>query len=300
MRIGLDWGGSKLEVIALDEAGVPLVRERVATPQGDYHACVMAARDLVLMAEAKTGQSGSLGIGIPGAISPATGLVKNANSTWLNGKPLLEDMKEALSREVRIENDANCFAVSEAVDGAGEGSCVVAGIIIGTGCGSGIAINGKALSGRQGIAGEFGHAQLPAMKEDEFPGPACWCGRRGCVETLVSGPGLKRSYERVTGKSTPLAAEAIVALNTQQSIKALDQYCDQLARGLSLIVNILDPDVIVLGGGMSNIDALYERLPALMKPHVFTDHFNTPIVRAHHGDSSGVRGAAWLWQDAAS
>ena len=295
MRIGIDWGGTKLEVIALGDDGQVLLRERMPTPQDDYDACVNAVRDLVLLAETKTGKSGTVGIGIPGTISPATGLVKNANSTWLNGKPLLEDMRSALARDVRIQNDANCFAVSEAVDGAGMGAQVVAGVILGTGCGCGIAIDGKALVGRGGIAGEFGHTPLAPMSSDEFPGNACWCGKRGCLETYISGTGLQRSYEAIVGEPTHMSASEILELRDAHSQQTYQNYCDQLARGLSQLVNIVDPDVIILGGGMSNVLQLYDDVPELMVKHVFTDHFDTPIRQAKHGDSSGVRGAAWLW-----
>jgi len=295
MRIGLDWGGTKLEVIALDDDGKTLVRERVSTPQNDYQACVNAARDLVVMAEMKTGASGTVGIGIPGSLSLVTGLVKNANSVWINGKPLLRDMRAALKREVRIQNDANCLAVSEAVDGAGEGSRVVAGVILGTGCGCGIAIDGIAHSGRQAIAGEFGHTPLAPMTAEEFPGNACWCGRRGCLETYISGTGFRNSYETKIGEPTHLSAQEILELDDSVSRQIYFDYCDQLARGLSQLVNIIDPDVIVLGGGMSNVASLYDDVPELMQKYVFTDHPDTPIVKALHGDSSGVRGAAWLW-----
>ncbi len=295
MKLGIDWGGTKIEIIALDEDGSQLLRERTHTPQEDYLACVKAASDLVVMAEEKTGKTGTVGIGIPGTISPVSGLVKNANSTWLNGKPLLQDMQEAMQRDVRIQNDANCFAVSEAIDGAGKDAYLVAGIIIGTGCGSGIAIDGKALVGRQGIAGEFGHTPLSPMLEKEFPGNACWCGKRGCLETYVSGTGFRRSYETLTGEPTHMTTKEILALEDESSRQVYADYCDQLARGLAQLVNILDPDVIVLGGGMSNVTSLYDDVPELMIPHVFTDHFETPIVKAKHGDSSGVRGAAWLW-----
>lgn len=295
MRIGIDWGGTKLEVIALDGQDQVLRRERIATPQDDYQACVHAVRDLVLGLEAKMQQVGSVGIGIPGTLSPATGLVKNANSTWLNGKPLLEDMQTILSREVRIQNDANCFAVSEAYDGAGEGAYSVAGVILGTGCGCGIAINGVALGGHQGIAGEFGHTPLAPMNEDEFPGNACWCGKRGCLETYISGTGLQRSYEVVIGEPSHLNAKEILELEDANSHKTYKAYCDQLARGLAQLVNILDPDVIVLGGGMSNHEPLYKNVPAIMVNHVFSDGFSTPILKAKHGDSSGVLGAARLW-----
>jgi fructokinase len=293
--LGVDWGGTKLEVIALSSQGQTLLRKRIPTPRDDYHACVTAVRDLVLNAEAEVGETCSVGIGIPGTISPATGLVKNANSIWLNGKPLLQDMQSALNRDVRIQNDANCFAVSESVDGAGEGDCLVVGVILGTGCGAGISIDGKALVGRGGIAGEFGHTPLAPLNEKEFPGNACWCGKRGCLETYISGTGFQRTYESMIGEPSHLSAQEILDLKDINSQRAYEIYCSQLARGLAQIINILDPDVIVLGGGMSNVKSLYKDVPSLMLPYVFTDHFGTPIVPAKHGDSSGVRGAAWLW-----
>lgn len=295
MRIGIDWGGTKLEIIALSDEGEVLLRERVPTPNDDYVGCVKAASDLVHMMERKTDKAGTVGIGIPGTISPATGLVKNANSTWLNGKPLLEDMEQALAREVRIANDANCFAVSEAMDGAGEGQAVVAGVIIGTGCGCGIAIDGKAHMGGQGIAGEFGHTPLAPMTAEEFPGLQCWCGRRGCLETYVSGSGFERDYAARAGAVSGLPAGQIITRDDEIARAAYKTYADRLARGLAMLINILDPNVIVLGGGMSNVDALYADLPDLVELHVFTDIFQTSIRKAQHGDSSGVRGAAWLW-----
>lgn len=297
IRIGVDWGGTKLEVIALSSEGQTLLRKRVSTPKDDYQASVKAVRDLVLNAEVRVGETCSVGIGIPGTISPVTGLVKNANSVWLNGKPLLQDMQENLYREVRIQNDANCFAVSESVDGAGEGAHVVVGVILGTGCGAGVAIDGKALAGRAGIAGEFGHTPLAPMTSDEYPGNACWCGKRGCLETYISGTGFQRTYGSIIAEPTHLSAREILDLDDRDSRLAYERYCGQLARGLSQIVNILDPDIIVLGGGMSNVLSLYQDVPTLMEGYVFTDHFDTPIVQAKHGDSSGVRGAAWLWQD---
>lgn len=296
MRIGVDWGGTKIEAIALDDAGAELIRRRIPTPRDDYAACVAAACDLVLSIETELGERGSVGIGIPGSISPASGLVKNANSTWLNGRPLKADMEAALSRNVRVENDANCLAVSEARDGAAEGAQVVLAVIIGTGCGSGLAVDGKALSGRQGIAGEFGHVPLPWMAADEHPGPDCWCGRQGCLETMISGTGLERDFSAATG--TAMTAEEIVAAmgsGDSRALAAYQRYARRLARGLALMINILDPDVIVLGGGMSNVESLYADLPELIAPNVFSDHWQTPIVRARHGDSSGVRGAAALW-----
>ena len=296
MLIGIDWGGTKIEIIALDDDGTELLRERIATPKNDYEACVDAAVGLVQMCEARLGQSGSVGLGIPGTLSPATRLVKNANSTWLNGQNLKHDLEAKLGRDVRIQNDANCFTVSEAVDGAGAGKNVVCGIILGTGCGSGIAIDGAPLLGAQGIAGEFGHTPLPYMTNEEYPGNECWCGKRGCLETYISGTGFSRDYQaRMAGENLQSVSE-ILALNSPESIACYDAYCDRLARGLSTIVNLIDPDVIVLGGGMSNIEPLYADLPEIMGNYVFSDGFTTPILRAQHGDSSGVRGAAWLWR----
>ena len=296
MLIGIDWGGTKIEIIALADDGAVLLRERIATPQNDYEACVDAAVGLVQMCEAQLGQSGSVGVGIPGTISPATGLVKNANSTWLNGQNLKSDLENKLQRDVRVQNDANCFTVSEAVDGAGAAKSVVSGIILGTGCGSGIAIDGVPLLGAQGIAGEFGHTPLPYMTSEEHPGNECWCGKRGCLETYISGTGFSRDFQQRTGAVSLQSASEILAMNTVESAACYEAYCNRLARGLSTIVNILDPDVIVLGGGMSNIAPLYIDLPKIIGAYVFSDGFTTPILRAHHGDSSGVRGAAWLWR----
>ncbi len=296
MRIGIDWGGTKIEGVALGAGGAVLARRRIPTPQGDYEACIRAAAGLVRDLEAETGATGSVGIGIPGAISPATGLVKNANSTWLNGRPLDRDMEAALGRPVRVENDANCLAVSEAVDGAGAGAGIVWAIILGTGCGSGIAIGGRALSGRHRIAGEWGHNPLPWPALEEVPGPPCYCGRHGCLETWISGPGLAADHARRTGART--TAEAIVAGmrdGEMEAVATVERFLDRLARGLAHGVNFLDPDVIVLGGGLSNVEELYRALPTRIAGYVFSDAFTTPIARSRHGDSSGVRGAAWLW-----
>lgn len=296
MRIGIDWGGTKIEAIALGGSGDVLARQRVATPKGDYDGCLAAIRELVRSIEQETGRSGTVGIGIPGAISPTTGLIMNANSTWNNGRPLDGDLAAALSRPVRVENDANCFAVSEAVDGAGAGASIVWGVIIGTGAGSGIAIDGRALGGRNRIAGEWGHNPLPRPADDERPGPACYCGRQGCIETFVSGTGFERDYALLSGAT--LDGPAIVAAMRAGDAVAqttFARYLDRLARAIAEVVNVLDPDVIVLGGGMSNVDEIYPALPALVTPHVFSDAFATPILKHRHGDSSGVRGAAWLW-----
>jgi fructokinase len=297
MLIGIDWGGTKIEAVALAPDGQVLDRRRAATPKGDYTGCIATAASLVHGIEADLGRSGTVGVGIPGAISPATGLVMNANSTWNIGRRLEHDLADALGREVRIENDANCFAVSEAVDGAGQGAQVVWGVILGTGVGSGISIDGVALGGRNRIAGEFGHNPLPWPRDEERPGPPCYCGRHGCIETFVSGTGFARDHNAVTGQN--LRAEEIVEAmrSGDEAAKAsFERYRDRLARALAHAVNILDPDVIVLGGGMSNVKELYDGLEPLVERWVFSDAFATPIVRHMHGDSSGVRGAAWLWK----
>lgn len=297
MRFGIDLGGTKIEILALDAGGAEVFRKRVPTPRGDYRGCIEAIAGLVGEAEQQLGAQGSLGVGIPGAISPATGLVKNGNSTWLNGHPLDRDLGERLSRPVKVENDANCFAVSEAVDGAGAGAHVLFGAILGTGVGSGIAIDGKPLTGRHSIAGEWGHNPLPWPKPDEMPGPACFCGRHGCIEQWVAGPGMVADHRRVTGEERSTAAIMASAEAGEPAAEATyRRYVERLARGLAHVVNILDPDTIVLGGGMGNIDRLYEDLPRLMPPWVFSDVFTTPIRKPLHGDSSGVRGAAWLWR----
>jgi fructokinase len=297
MLIGIDWGGTKIEAIALSREGATLARERVATPQGDYEACLQAAAGLVIGIEARLGATGSVGLGIPGAISPATGLVKNANSTWLNGRPLQADVERALARPVRIENDANCLAVSEAADGAGAGARVVWAIIVGTGAGSGIAVDGRALSGRHRIAGEWGHTPLPRPDADEWPGLPCWCGRRGCLELYVSGTGFAADHARATGR-TWRAEEIVDAMRSgdEGAAAAYRRLADRLARGLAQGVNLLDPDAIVLGGGLSDVDEFVHDLPDLIAPHVFSDAFTTPVRRSMHGASSGVRGAAWLWR----
>lgn len=298
MLIGLDWGGTKIEGVALDEGGDALMRERVPTPRDDYGGCIRAVVGLVEKFERETGRSASVGFGVPGSLSPTTGLIRNANSTWLNGRPLKQDLESALGRPVRIENDANCLAVSEAVDGAGAGMRVVFAVIIGTGCGSGIAIDARPLAGRNAIAGEFGHNPLPwAAGPDEDPGPACWCGKRGCVETFISGQGFARDHALTTGVLT--RAEAIVAqarAGDPGAGASLASYVDRLARCCATVVNLLDPDVIVLGGGMSNVEELYDALPDRITRYVFADAIDTPVRRAAHGDSSGVRGAAWLWK----
>ncbi len=298
MRIGIDWGGTKIEGVALDHDGAVLARHRVGTPKGDYDGCLAAIVALVAELEREAGRKGTVGIGIPGAISPRTGLIMNANSTWNIGRPLDTDIMGALGREVRIENDANCFAVSEAVDGAGARYGVVWGVIIGTGAGSGIAIDGRALGGRNRIAGEWGHNPTPWPRDDERPGPQCYCGKRGCLETFISGTGIQRDHLARTGHQLVAAEIADLMRSGDAGATATyADYVDRLARGIAHVVNILDPDVIVLGGGMSNVDELYRDLPAAITPYVFSDGFETPVVRNTHGDSSGVRGAAWLWKD---
>jgi fructokinase len=282
-RIGIDLGGTKTEAVVLDR-GREVFRKRIASPQGSYQATLDAISSLV-----RDAGEGTVGIGIPGTMSPATGLVKGANSTWLIGKPFRQDLEKALGRPVRMENDANCFALSEAVDGAGRGAKVVFGAILGTGVGGGIVVHGKVLTGPNAIAGEWGHNPLPAPTAEDLPHPVCYCGRKGCIETYLSGPGLARDHEKRTGKR--LGAEEIVALGDE----SLSRYEARLARALASVINVLDPDVIVLGGGMSNANRLYAEVPRLWGRHVFSDQVATRLERNAHGDSSGVRGAAWLW-----
>jgi fructokinase len=298
VRIGIDLGGSKIEAIALDPAGNELLRRRVETPRGDYAATVEAIYSLVRDFEDQTRERCTVGIGIPGTVSPATGLVKNANSTWLIGHPFAEDLAASLSRDVRLENDANCFALSEARDGAGAGAHVVFGVIVGTGTGGGIVVNGDVLKGPNAIAGEWGHNPLPWPDRDELPGPACYCGRLGCIETFLSGPGLIRDYRERTGETlAPPAIAARAANGDAKAEECLQRYDHRMARALASVINVLDPDVIVLGGGMSNLERLYTNVPGLWNRYVFSDAVTTRLVRAVHGDSSGVRGAAWLWNE---
>jgi fructokinase len=299
MRIGIDLGGTKIEGVVLDDGGAIRFRERRATPRGDYEGTIDALVDLVAAAEASIGRSATVGIGMPGAISPATGLVKNANSTWLIGRTLDRDLEVRLGRPVRLANDANCFALSEASDGAAAGAPVVFGVIVGTGCGGGLVVNGQVLTGPNAIAGEWGHNPLPWPTREELPGPDCYCGKRGCLETYLSGPGLARDYATCAGvdpadiKGATVVARA--ADGERQAADALDRYAHRLARGLATVINTLDPDVIVLGGGVSNVAMLYEAVPRWLGEFVFSDHVATRIVPPMHGDSSGVRGAAWLW-----
>ena len=301
MRIGVDLGGTKIEVALLDDNGNIRFRHRMETPQGDYAATLAAVAALVAQADAQAGRPGvSVGIGIPGAVSPATGLVKNANSTWLNGRPLDRDLTAALGRPVRIANDANCFALSEAVDGAGAGAPAVFGVILGTGVGGGLAMAGRVVTGANAIAGEWGHNPLPWPEPAEMPGRRCWCGRHGCIESWVSGPALARTHREATGEELDAASIAAKADSDPAAARTMALYEDRLARALAHVVNILDPDAIVLGGGLSNIARLYRNLPALMEGRVFSDRIATRILPPRHGDSSGVRGAAWLWPVEAS
>ena len=305
MRLGIDLGGTKIEIIALDDRGKELLRRRVATPKDDYYETLQAIAQLVRDAKAELGQQGSasscsLGIGTPGALSSATGRLKNSNSVVLNGQPILQDLEALLQRKVQISNDANCFALSEAVDGAAAGAEVVFGVILGTGVGAGIVVNGHVLTGHvltgpNGIAGEWGHNPLPWPEPHELPGPPCYCGKRGCIETFLSGPGMMQLHKQQTGDS--LNSEDIVARAEQGDavcVQTMQTYEHRLARSLAHVINILDPDVIVLGGGMSNIERLYRNVPALWGEWVFSDRVDTKLVKHRFGDSSGVRGAAWL------
>ena len=295
MRLGVDLGGTKIEIIAIDDQGVERLRDRVNTPHGDYFSTLRAIVDLVQKTEAHLGQNGSLGIGTPGTLSKVTGLLKNSNSVQLNGKPIVQDLEALLNRPVKICNDANCFALSEATDGAAMGAAVVFGVIIGTGVGGGVVVNGQVLTGPNGIAGEWGHNPLPWTVEDERPGLDCYCGRKGCIETFLSGPGMMKLHQRDTGKI--LSPEEIVSRAKSGEVDcnlSLERYENRLARSLAHVINIVDPDVIVLGGGMSNIDRLYHNVPLLWGRWVFSDRVDTRLVKNHFGDSSGVRGAAWL------
>lgn len=339
MRIGIDLGGTKTEIICLNENnGKELYRKRVPTPQNDYAETIKNMARLVDEAEKELGQKGTLGVGIPGTVSSVTGLVKNANSVWLNGNPLDKDLEAATFRPVRVENDANCLAVSEATDGSGAGKSVVFAIIVGTGCGAGIVVDGKPLSGLNGIGGEWGHNPLPfplvytedknlyldlfdigidpqsvisqtyAHKESlnyftndkklaEFPGPQCYCGKRGCIEKWISGVGFKLDYNHVTRESLSTHDIVAAANKDEPNAKAaLDRYFDRFARAVSGVIDVIDPDIIVVGGGMSNVDALYTEVPKIWEKYIFSDTVDTQIVKAKYGDSSGVRGAAWLWR----
>jgi fructokinase len=296
MRIGIDLGGTKIEGVVMDAHSQILVRERIATPRGDYSATLATLADLVQRLEAAVGVSAlPVGIGTPGAVSPASGLMKNCNSQALNGRPLKQDLEQHLQREVRLANDADCLALSEAADGAGAGARVVFGAILGTGVGGGVVVQGRLLSGPNAIAGEWGHNPLPWPQPDEVPGPACWCGRPGCIETWLSGPGLAADHARVSGEQqSPEAVMAAAHAGAAMAAATLARYEHRLARGLAAVINLLDPDVIVLGGGLSQVTRLYTSVPALWGQWVFSDRVDTRLLPAIYGDSSGVRGAAWL------
>ncbi len=299
IRFGIDLGGTKIEIIALAHDGRELLRRRVATPYEDYGAIVHGVADLVAQAERELGERGSVGIGTPGSISRATGLLRGSNSICLNGKPVKADFEAVLEREVRISNDANCFALSEACDGAGKGAETVFGAILGTGVGGGIVVKGTVLVGPNGIAGEWGHNPLPWPTDDERPGPGCFCGHTGCIEMFLSGPGIERDYFSATGRHrSSMGIETGATSGDAACEQAMQRYEQRLARALAHMINIVDPDTIVLGGGMSNVQRLYKTVPTLWTAWVFSDRVDTLLVRNEHGDSSGVRGAAWLWPDA--
>lgn len=296
LSLGLDLGGTKIELIALDRAHRERMRRRIPTPRGDYAGTIEAIAGLVEAAERELGARGTVGLGTPGAISPATGRMKNCNSIWLNGQPLKEDLERRLGRAVRLANDADCFALSEAVDGAAAGARSVFGVILGTGCGGGIVIDGRLLTGANAIAGEWGHNPLPWPRDDERPGPACYCGRAGCIETWLSGPGLQADLRRASGLDLTAQEIAQRAQEGDAACEAaLTRYEERLARALAHVINILDPEVIVLGGGLSNLARLYQNVPRLWGRWVFSDRVDTRLTPPLHGDSSGVRGAAWLW-----
>jgi fructokinase len=310
VRIGVDLGGTKIEVAAFGPQGRELFRRRVPTPAGDYLATVSRIAELVLLAEQELRQQGTVGVGIPGTLSPQTGLIKNANFTVLIGHALDRDLSDALARKVRIANDANCFALSEATDGAGAGAASVFGVILGTGAGGGLVFRGQVVEGANAIAGEWGHNPLPWPRVwtladgrmlDERPGPPCYCGRSGCNETFLSGTGISREHEEATGKklrATEIATEA--ATGNRDAAATFERYLDRLARGLATVINLFDPEVIVLGGGLSKIDALYQAIPTRWGAWVFSDHVATRLVPPRYGDASGVRGAAWLWPETGS
>jgi fructokinase len=292
VRVGVDLGGTKIEVLALAADGSERFRRRIDAPRGDYAASLAAIVALVAEAEAACGERARVGVGMPGVISPASGLVKNANSTWLNGRPLQRDLEAALDRPVRLANDANCFALSEATDGAGAGASVVFGVILGTGTGGGVVVDGRVIAGANAIAGEWGHNALPWPDASEWPGPPCYCGRRGCIETFLNGAGLQAAFGGADLTARDIAAAA--ARGEPAPVAAVETYTRRLAKSLATVINLLDPDVIVLGGGLSNIESLYARVPQLWTDWVFSDRVDTRIARAQHGDASGVRGAAWL------
>jgi fructokinase len=299
IRIGVDLGGTKIAVAALDGEGREVYTHRILAPRDDYNATISAIGDLVRKTDQHLGLTASVGIGMPGSLSPATGLVQNSNSVWLNGKPLAEDLTANIGRPLRFANDANCFALSEAVDGAAKGARSVFGVILGTGCGGGLVYNSQIVDGPRGCGGEWGHTPLPWAQADEVPGPTCWCGRQGCMELWLSGTGLYLDYQRGGGDAAKAAdAEQVAALAAKGDATAkaaLERHTNRLARGLSMIVNIFDPEVIVLGGGLSKLPHLYEEAPALMRRYIFADNPDAIVCPPVHGDASGVRGAARLW-----
>lgn len=294
LRIGVDLGGTKTEAIALDrQSGTELARRRVPTERGSYDGTIRTIRELVEGLEGELGRSGSVGIGMPGTISPRTGLVKNANSTWLIGKPFDRDLTQALGRPVRLANDADCFTLSEATDGAGKGAATVFGVILGTGVGGGLAVNGRLVSGPNAVAGEWGHNPLPWPGRDETPGHYCYCGKAGCIETFLSGPALERDFG---GGSSAAEIARLAELGDDKAEGLLSRYEDRLARALATVINIFDPHVIVMGGGLGNVRRFYREVPLLWGEYVFSDAVDTKLLPPAHGDSSGVRGAAWLWE----
>lgn len=296
MRIGVDFGGTKIEAVGLDAGGAVLARRRVPNP-GGYDAAIEAVADLVAHIEQESGRTGTIGIGSPGSASPRNGLMRNANSTWLNGRTFREDLETRIGRPIRLANDANCLSLSEATDGAAAGARVAFAIIIGTGCGGGLVVDGKLVEGAGGVAAEIGHVSLPWPSADEAPGPKCWCGLSGCLETWVSGSGLQRDHLAMTGQA--LDGPAVVAAaraGEAGAVASLDRYVDRLGRAIAMVTNLIDPDVVVLGGGMSNVGELYDRLPPVVERHAFSDHWAGRIVPAKWGDASGVRGAARLWE----
>jgi len=296
IRVGVDLGGTKIEFVALEHDGREIHRHRVPTPRHDYERTVRAIKEGVEKIEAQLHRCATVGVGIPGTISQITHTVKNANSTWMNGRPFDRDLSKALNREVRCANDANCLAISEATDGSGAGKRVVFAVVLGTGCGGGLVIDGNLHNGRNGVAGEWGHTTLPWMRADEYPGPDCYCGFKGCIETWISGTGLEADYERAT--KTKLQGKEIIErceAGEAAAVASLRRYEDRLTRSLAQMVNILDPDIIVLGGGVSQVPRLYRDVPQRLKEYVFGKEADTPVVVAKHGDASGVRGAAWLW-----
>jgi fructokinase len=299
IQIGVDFGGTKIEAAALGPDGGVLARRRIANP-GEYDQAIVDVRDLVAAIEAEVGQQGTIGVGAPGSISPRTGVMRNANSVYLNGRTFREDLSAAIQRPVRLANDANCLALSEAHDGAAAGAAVVFAVIIGTGCGGGVVVDGRLVEGANGVAGEWGHVPLPRPTAEETPGPQCWCGRRGCLETWVSGSGLKRDFREHTGRSLDGPAIVEARLTDPAAAAAFSRYVDRLGRALAMVVDILDPDVFVFGGGLSNVADLYSGLPGAIAPHVFSDNWSARLVQARWGDSSGVRGAARLWSPGAA